>query len=95
MTGLTSGLLAQESTSVYHEFARFHSMTEWWHWMAFVFITFVVLGWIIYMYIRDTAELSMGIRIALLLLRVFAFLGIIFYFIAISSEMLPPVKHIF
>jgi len=85
MTGMT-GLLAQESTSVYHEFTRFHTMTEWWQWMLFLTLTLAVFAVIIYLYIRDTEEVSSGVRIALLVLRVFAFLGILFYFFDLEKR---------
>lgn len=76
-----ASLLAAGETSVYHQFSRLQSMTEWWQWLLLMIACAVVITFIALTYYFDSVELSKPIRWTLFALRVLAFVGILFYFL--------------
>lgn len=72
-------LLAQ-TESLTLRFARLGSLTEWWHWLLFAAICGGVIGYTVWMYRRDSIELSRSLAVVLTLLRLVAFAGILFYY---------------
>jgi hypothetical protein len=79
-------LLAQDSGKVYHQFARLDMLSQWWHWLLLGLICLAVTVYVAFMYRRDGIELSRGVRWALLLLRVSALAGILFYFFDLEKR---------
>jgi len=76
-----ANLLATSQTSVYHQFSRLQSMTEWWHWLLLLIVSAAVIAFIAMTYYFDSVELSKPLRWSLFVLRVLAFVGILFYFL--------------
>ena len=79
-------LLATGDTSVYHQFSRLQSMTEWWQWLLLLLVTVVVVAYIAVTYYFDSVELSKPLRWLLFALRVLAFAGILFYFLDLEKR---------
>ena len=65
----------------FHEFARLHHLTQWWHWMLVLVVCAAVVAYVVWMYVRDSVELQRGVAASLLLLRLLAFVGIFFTFL--------------
>ena len=82
---ITSGPLAQAEGIIY-EFARLHALSEWWHWLVMIAIGIVIPAIIIPMYRMDCRELPKATAVALVLLRVTAFAGILFYFFDLERK---------
>ncbi|MCA9220769.1 MAG: VWA domain-containing protein [Planctomycetales bacterium] len=79
-------LLAQQAGSTYYDIARVHSMPEGWHWLLLLLVCAAVLAYVIYMYMRDSVELSRGLAIGLVLLRVVGFVGILIWFLDVEKK---------
>ena len=79
-------LLASETPSDFYQFARLQAMTEWWHWMLLVGLSGAVLFYVVFMYLRDSVELSRGLSWLLVLLRLAAFAGVLFYFFHLEKR---------
>jgi len=82
-----ANLLAISETSVYHQFSRLQSMTEWWHWLLLSIACVVVVAFIALTYYFDSVELPKPLRWSLFALRVLAFAGILFYFLDLENGM--------
>ena len=78
-------LLAQ-SVQTSHEFARVLLMSEWWHWLALLAVCFGVLAYVVGLYIRDSVELSSGVSVSLMIMRLVAFAAILFYFLDLEKR---------
>ncbi|MFN0016889.1 MAG: hypothetical protein ACKVP0_01450 [Pirellulaceae bacterium] len=82
-------LLAQATTGesgVYYQLARIHSLTEWWHWLVLGLLCLLIGGYVIFMYVKDSVELPAAFAIVLILLRVLAFAGILFFFFNLEKR---------
>ena len=79
-------LFADASTSTYHQFVRLQTMSEWWHWLLLVAVVVGVVGYVVRVYRRDTMELSRGLALVLLALRISVFLGVLFYFMDLERR---------
>ncbi len=82
-------LLAQVPTGdagVYYQLSRIHSLTEWWHWLVLGLLCLLIAGYVIYMYVKDSVELPMSFAMVLVLLRVLAFVGILFFFFNLEKR---------
>ena len=82
-------LLAQATTGesgVYYQLARIHSLTEWWHWLVLGLLCLLIGGYVIFMYMKDSVELPVAFAIVLILLRVLAFAGILFFFFNLEKR---------
>jgi hypothetical protein len=79
-------LLAANESTVYHQFARVQSMTEWWQWLLLFVIAAVIVGYIAVTYYFDSVELPSQLRWSLFVLRVLAFAGILFYFLDLEKR---------
>jgi hypothetical protein len=77
---LSLDLLGQ-ATTTYHQLTRLRMMSEAWHWLVLVIIAALVILYVVVVYRRDSVELRRGTSIALLLLRLTAFAGILFFFL--------------
>ncbi|MEO8494182.1 MAG: vWA domain-containing protein, partial [Planctomycetota bacterium] len=81
-----ANLLAANATTVYHQFSRLQSMTEWWQWMLLLVASAVVIAFIALTYYFDSVELPSPLRWSLFALRVLAFVGILFYFLDFEKK---------
>ena len=73
--------LVGQATTTYHQLTRLRMMSEAWHWLVLVIIAALVILYVVAVYRRDSVELRRGTSIALLLLRLTAFAGILFFFL--------------
>ncbi|MFM9116322.1 MAG: hypothetical protein ACKOU6_09215, partial [Planctomycetota bacterium] len=73
-------LLIAAASGTYHQLARLQSMTQWWQWLLLVVLVIAVAAYVVVMYRKDAVELRPGLAAALLVLRLTAFLGILFFF---------------
>jgi hypothetical protein len=73
--------LVGQATTTYHQLTRLRMMSEAWHWLVLLIIVALVIGYVVTVYRRDSVELRRGTSIALLLLRLTAFAGILFFFL--------------
>jgi len=71
---------------VYYQLARVQSLTEWWHWMVLGLLCLLIAGYVIFMYVRDSVELPVSFAVVLVLLRVLAFAGILFFFFNLEKR---------
>ncbi len=69
-----------------HILGRFEDMTEWWHWLLLMGICAVAVFLIGLFYVFDSVELSTGITVLLLSLRVLAFGGLLVFFLNIEKR---------
>lgn len=82
-------LLAQAMTGgsgVYYQLARIQSLTEWWHWLVLGLLCLLIGGYVIFMYLKDSVELPTAFAMVLILLRVLAFAGILFFFFNLEKR---------
>ena len=82
---ITPTPLAQADGIIY-EFARLHSLSEWWHWMVLVAIAFAISAIIITLYRLDCRELPRATAVVLVILRIVAFGGILLYFFDLERK---------
>jgi len=79
-------LLADSVSVERHDLARIQDFTEWWHWVLLLFVCLVVAALIGVMYLFDSRELSSGVTVLLLSLRVLAFGGLLFFFLDLEKR---------
>ena len=79
-------LLADTASHTLFRFARLQTMSEWWHWLLLIAICAVVLCYVVVMYWYDSVELSRGVGWSLVLLRLLAFGGILFFFLDLEKR---------
>ncbi len=79
-------LLAESASRTYYRFARLQAMSEWWHWLLLAVCCAVVGAYVVWLYRRDAAETSRGLRAALMLLRLVAWGGILFFFLDLEKR---------
>jgi hypothetical protein len=82
---IAAALLAQ-STGIYYQLARLRSLTEWWHWLVLVALCIGIAFYVAYMYLRDSVELPRGLAVLLFMLRLLAFVGILFFFFGLEKR---------
>jgi len=66
--------------------ARLGDFTEWWHWLLLIAVSIFVAAFIAFMYFVDSRELSWGMSILLLSLRIFAFVGLLLFFLDMEKR---------
>ena len=71
-----------QATTTYHQFAR--AFDEPWKWGIFVLVCAALIGYVVFMYLRDSVELSKGLSATLMMLRVVAFAAIAFFFLSLE-----------
>ena len=77
---LSAPLLAAQEATVYR-WNRLQMLTEGWQWLLVLAIVVAVVAYVVMLYRRDSQDLPAGVRWALVLLRVSAFAGILFFFL--------------
>ncbi|ADB17889.1 hypothetical protein Psta_3225 [Pirellula staleyi DSM 6068] len=84
---ITSLLLAaDDSARVFYQLGRLQSLTEWWHWLLLVAVVLMVTTYVSWMYRRDGVELPRAMSLLLLLLRVSALAGVLFFFLQLEKR---------
>ena len=79
-------LLGQATERTFIEIGRAQAMTQWWHWIALLASCLVLLAFVVMTYRRDSAELPIGMRLLLTLLRIAAFAGLLLFFLQIEKR---------
>src|SRR5262245_39470099 len=79
-------MLAEASATIQYKLARLQTLTEWWHWMVLLALAVAIAAFVVWMYRRDSVELSRPLAIALCLLRLVAFVGILFFFFGLEKR---------
>lgn len=79
-------LLAAGASRTYYRWARLQVMSEWWHWLLLAVCCAVASTYVVWLYRRDAAELGRGLRLTLLLLRLLAWGGILFFFLGLEKR---------
>ncbi len=86
MTG-AAWIIAQTSGSrTFYELTRLRSLDQWWHWLVALLVCGIVLAVVTWMYRMDSRELPRGKRWVLLVLRVFAFVGLLIFFLGLQKR---------
>lgn len=86
MSYLPTGLLAQTTSTTKYELTRLAAITSFWHFLALVGVCLAVLVFVIWMYVRDSRELPVGVAITLTGLRLFAFAALLFTFLGLERR---------
>ena len=76
-----------------YESTRLQSFTEWWQMPLLVVACVLVLGFVGYMYRRDSVELKPGFGVLLALLRLAAFAGVLLMFLDVERRSEVKVIH--
>lgn len=81
-------VFAEASANIHYKLARLQTFTQgaWWHWLALVVAVLAVAAFVIWTYRKDSVELPRGLAILLCLLRLTAFVGILFYFFGLEKR---------
>ena len=79
-------VLADNTSTVYHEFARLQALSQWWHWLVLFLVCGLVVGYIVVAYYYDSLELPLAKRIVLLSLRLMAFAAVLFFFLDLEKR---------
>lgn len=79
-------LLAEAPARTFFELARLQSLTEWWQWLLLLAASVLVAGFILLMYVYDSRELTRGLTILLVALRVLAFIGLLVFFLNLEKR---------
>jgi hypothetical protein len=82
-------LLAQApngEAGVYYQLARIQALTEWWHWLVLGMLCLLIAGYVIFMYVKDSVELPVSFAVVLVVLRLLAFAGILFFFFNLEKR---------
>ena len=79
-------LLAETISTTRYTLARTEMLGMWWHWLVLAAVVFVIAGFVIWMYRRDTRDLPAAVAIALATLRLFAFAGLLFFFMDLEKS---------
>ncbi len=83
---LTPTLLGQDPGNVYYQFARIQSLSEWWHWLVLIAVCAAIAAYVGWMYRKDSIELPRGLAVLLFVLRLAAFVGILFFFFNLEKR---------
>jgi len=82
----SAGGLAMTNEEVVYEFSRAAMLNGWWAWaLAIGIISLIVYG-CVWLYRRDTSELSTGVKTTLLMLRLTTIVAIVFFFFGLQRR---------
>jgi hypothetical protein len=79
-------ILADTATRTKFEWARLQGFNEWWQKPLLVVVCLLVIGFVAYMYRRDSVELRPGVGLILALLRIAAFAGLLLNFLDLQKR---------
>lgn len=78
--------VAQENSRIFYQWMRIEQMDQWVHWFALACVLVLLASYVVFWYRRDWKELPRGIGWTLLMLRLFALLGILFFFLDLQKR---------
>lgn len=78
--------LAEAITRTRFSLARFYDMNQRWQWLLLLVVCGLIIAYVAYAYYRDSVELPRGVGFSLLLLRIFAFAGLLFAFMDLEKR---------
>lgn len=81
-----SKLFAADAGGVYYQLARQESFSEWWHWLLLATAIVAMVTYVVWMYRKDSVELTTGLAILLGGLRLCALLGILLFFLQLEKR---------
>ncbi len=81
-TGETISSIAHASR---YQFAQLQSFGEWWQAPVLVLVCLALVGYVVYMYRRDSVELRPGIGVVLAALRIVAFVGLLLVYLDLQK----------
>ena len=79
-------LLATSTTRTFYEFARLQQMDQWWHWLMLLMVVMATVIVVYLLYRWDSVELPRSVRLSLFALRIFAFTGLLFFFLQLEKR---------
>ncbi len=85
MTALVP-LLADTQARTRFEWSRLQGLNEWWQKPLLVVVCLLVVGFVAYMYRRDSVELKRGVGAVLALLRIAAFAGLLLNYLDLQKR---------
>jgi hypothetical protein len=74
-----------QTETTYHRFARLESFTEGWHWLLLAAVVVAICFYVVRLYRRDSQELPRATALALVVLRLAALAGLLFYFLDLEK----------
>ena len=77
---------AESSSGVYYQLARLQALSEWWQWLLLMGVIAAIVTYVVWMYRKDSIELSRGLALLLGGLRLFALLGILLFFFQLEKR---------
>lgn len=77
-------------SQIYYEWATLAGVHSWWQMAALTAIVLAIIAYVVWLYRRDTVELSRPIRYSLVLLRLAAFAGLLLYFLNLQRRTETP-----
>lgn len=79
-------VLADAPATISYQFARLQSLTEWWHWLFLLALVAAITAYVAWMYRKDCVELPGGLAVLLFVLRLSAFVGVLFFFFSLEKR---------
>ncbi|QDU28078.1 hypothetical protein ETAA8_31710 [Anatilimnocola aggregata] len=79
-------LAADANSGVYYQLARLQSLSEWWQWLLLIGVIAAIVSYVVWMYRKDSVELTTALAILLGGLRLFALLGILLFFFQLEKR---------
>ena len=79
-------LVGETGMRTYYDFARLQSLSQWWHWLLLVIVSFAVVAYVAVSYIREGRELPKGLAFALLVLRLLTFACILVTYLGLERR---------
>lgn len=79
-------IAADDGARVFYQLSRVQALTEWWHWLLLVAVVLAVGAYVTWMYRRDSVEIPTAMSLLLMLLRLSAFAGILFFFLQLEKR---------
>ncbi len=80
------GMIAQAQLRSHFEWGRLQTFDQWWHWLLLLLGVSLLAWYIIWMYRKDSVELSRGVAFSLTTLRLAAIAGLIFFFFQLERR---------
>jgi hypothetical protein len=85
-SGAAAAAAQHGDSRVRYEATRLLSFTDWWQMPLLVVACAIVIGFVAYMYRRDSVELKPGIGLLLVLFRLAAFAGVLLMFLDVERR---------
>ena len=76
---------ASVAAAVRYQFTQPQSFSEWWQMPLLVLACLAVMGFVAYMYYRDSVELRPGVGVFLAIMRITAFAGLLLFFLDLQK----------